>query len=74
MTESNGESLGEHVVIAANLPYIAQRQYDALDPDVKNSSLSAPLSPAPTDWTITTHCLRNSHSVATHFPKNSTLS
>ena len=36
MTESNGESLGEHVVIAANLPYIAQRQYNALDPDVKN--------------------------------------
>ncbi len=36
LTESNGEALGEHVVVAANLPYIAQRQYDALDPDVKN--------------------------------------
>lgn len=36
LEESAGESFGEHVVIAANLPYIAQRQYDALDPDVKN--------------------------------------
>lgn len=35
LTESNGESLGEHVVITANLPYIRNAQYEALDPDVK---------------------------------------
>lgn len=35
LAESNGESLGEHVVICANLPYIRTAQYEALDPDVK---------------------------------------
>lgn len=34
LAESGGEPLGDHVVLAANLPYIAQRQYDALDSDV----------------------------------------
>ncbi len=35
LAESNGEPMGEHVVIAANLPYIASAQYEALDPDVR---------------------------------------
>lgn len=35
LAESNGESLGEHLVITANLPYIADRQYEALEPNVK---------------------------------------
>ncbi|MBI1908240.1 peptide chain release factor N(5)-glutamine methyltransferase [Candidatus Uhrbacteria bacterium] len=35
LAESNGEPLGDHLVITANLPYIAQRQYDALEPNVK---------------------------------------
>ncbi len=34
-SESNGESLGEHVVIVANLPYLSARQFDALDADVR---------------------------------------
>lgn len=36
ITESAGESMGEHLVITANLPYIATAQYDTLDPDVKH--------------------------------------
>ncbi len=33
--ESHGESLGPHAVITANLPYISNRQYEGLDPNVK---------------------------------------
>lgn len=35
LTESSGESLGEHLIVTANLPYIKERAYAALDPDVK---------------------------------------
>lgn len=35
MKESNGESLGEHLLVAANLPYISNEQYANLDPDVR---------------------------------------
>lgn len=35
LAESNGESLGEHLVITANLPYISERQYEGLEPNVK---------------------------------------
>lgn len=35
LTESNGEALGEHVIVVANLPYISERQYEALEPNVK---------------------------------------
>lgn len=35
LAESNGESLGEHLIIAANLPYISERQYASLEPNIK---------------------------------------
>ncbi len=35
LTESNGESLGQHALLTANLPYISNRQYEGLDPNVK---------------------------------------
>ncbi|HCC83346.1 TPA: peptide chain release factor N(5)-glutamine methyltransferase, partial [Candidatus Uhrbacteria bacterium] len=35
LDESHGESLGPHAVITANLPYISNRQYEGLDPNVK---------------------------------------
>lgn len=35
LAESNGEPLGDHVIIAANLPYISSSHYEALDPDVR---------------------------------------
>lgn len=34
--ESEGEALGAHVVIVANLPYLSALQYEALDPDVQH--------------------------------------
>lgn len=36
LVESNGESLGDHVIVTANLPYIRERAYVALDPDVRD--------------------------------------
>lgn len=36
IAESAGESMGNHLIIAANLPYISAAQYETLDPDVKN--------------------------------------
>lgn len=34
--ESNGESLGEHLLVCANLPYISTEQYETLDADIRN--------------------------------------
>lgn len=34
--ESNGESLGEHLLVCANLPYISTEQYESLDADIRN--------------------------------------
>lgn len=36
LAESNGESLGDHLIVVANLPYLSTRQYDTLDADVKH--------------------------------------
>lgn len=47
IAESGGESMGAHLVIAANLPYISAAQYETLDPDVKQFEPAAALVSGP---------------------------